>query len=74
MVLGRGVEADIRLSDTGVSRRHAEIRLEGHRVAISDLGSTNGTSVNGRTVQTALLNDADQVGLGATLLVFRQGS
>ena len=74
MVLGRGVEADIRLNDTGVSRRHAEIRLEGDRVAISDLGSTNGTTVNGRRVQTAMLDDADQVGLGATMLVFRQGS
>jgi hypothetical protein len=71
-VLGRGAEADIRLSDTGVSRVHAEVRLEGDVVTVADRGSTNGTAVNGRRVRTAVLHDGDVVELGATRLVFRQ--
>ena len=70
-VLGRGNEADVRLPDTGVSRRHAELQLEGHSVRIADLGSTNGTRVNGRRVDEALLEDGDAVDIGATRLTFR---
>ena len=71
-VLGRGTEADVRLTDTGVSRRHAELHLEDGKVTIVDLQSTNGTSVNGRPVDRALLHDGDRLGLGGSLLVFRQ--
>jgi hypothetical protein len=70
-VLGRGAEADIRLSDTGVSRLHAEVRLEGEVATVADRGSTNGTSVNGRRVSTAVLHDGDVLELGASTLVFR---
>ena len=71
--LGRGAEADVRLADTGVSRLHAEIRLDGDDASVVDLRSTNGTSVNGRRVQTSALADGDRIGLGATVLIFSRG-
>ncbi|HVM26464.1 MAG TPA: DUF3662 and FHA domain-containing protein [Mycobacteriales bacterium] len=70
-VIGRGADADVRLSDTGVSRLHAEVRLEGGVATLVDRGSTNGSSVNGRRVSTAVLHDGDVVELGASTLVFR---
>ena len=70
-VIGRGAEADVRLADTGVSRLHAELRVEGETVTVVDRGSTNGTSVNGHRVSTALLRDGDVIEVGATTLVFR---
>jgi hypothetical protein len=71
-VVGRGAEADVRVADTGVSRRHAELRLEPGGVRLVDLGSTNGTRVNGRRTEQAVLADGDRVELGATALVYRQ--
>jgi hypothetical protein len=70
-VVGRGSEADVRLSDTGVSRVHCEVRREGDAVVLADRGSTNGTSVNGRRVRTAVLQDGDVIEVGATSLVVR---
>ena len=69
--LGRSADADLRLSDTGVSRVHAEVRLDGGVATVADRGSTNGTSVNGRRVSTAVLHDGDVIELGASTLVFR---
>jgi hypothetical protein len=71
-VLGRGAEADVRLSDTGVSRRHAELRLEGDQVTVVDLGSTNGTVVNGRRVERTVLAEGDVLELGGSRLVFHE--
>lgn len=71
--VGRGAEADIRLPDTGVSRLHVEVRVDGDLAQLVDLGSTNGTTVNGRRVQTSRLTDGDRIGLGTTTLVFRRG-
>lgn len=75
MVLGRGTEADMRITDPGVSRRHAEIRVRvtpaGYEVSAHDLGSTNGIQVDGRRVEQAPLTDGSQVLLGNTLLVLR---
>lgn len=70
--LGRSSEADVRLSDTGVSRLHAELRLLGDEVALVDLGSTNGTTLNGRKVAEGRLRDGDRIGVGSSALVFRQ--
>jgi hypothetical protein len=70
-VLGRGTEADVRLSDTGVSRRHAEVRVEPGSIVVADLGSTNGTRLNGRPVTTSALSDGDVIELGGSRLVFR---
>jgi len=70
-VIGRGAEADLQLSDTGVSRRHAELRVVNDGLEVHDLGSTNGTWVNDRRVQAASLKDGDRVTVGTTVLVVR---
>ena len=75
-VIGRGADADVRLADGGVSRKHAELRLDttpdGTTVTVVDLASTNGTLLNGRRVDRAVLSDRDTVEVGATALVFRE--
>ena len=70
-VVGRGADADLQLADTGVSRAHAELRLDGGTVRVADLQSTNGTLLNGRRVRIATLSDGDRLDLGATSLVYR---
>jgi hypothetical protein len=70
-VVGRGQDAQFRLPDTGVSRRHLEITWDGQTAMLSDLGSTNGTTVNGTPVQTWQLADGDVVRVGHSSLVFR---
>ncbi|HEY4569422.1 MAG TPA: DUF3662 and FHA domain-containing protein [Kribbella sp.] len=76
VVLGRGTDADIQINDPGVSRRHAEIRLMpegpgGIRVVLVDLGSTNGTLVNGRRTTEAELMDGSTVRIGNTTMTLR---
>ncbi|HET7328815.1 MAG TPA: DUF3662 and FHA domain-containing protein [Nocardioidaceae bacterium] len=75
VVIGRGTEADLRVSDPGVSRRHVEIRVtpaaESISVHVYDLGSTNGTRVDGRRVQQARLRDGSEVQIGNTTMVLR---
>jgi hypothetical protein len=71
-VLGRGTEADVRLPDTGVSRKHADVQLSGGTVVVEDLGSTNGTLVNGRRVARQELADGDVIRIGHSVLVYRQ--
>ena len=75
MVLGRGTEADLRINDPGVSRRHAEIRVvpgtHVPAVSVVDLGSTNGMLVNGRRVEQASLLDTDTVKIGNTTMTIR---
>ena len=70
VVLGRSREADVRVADVNVSRRHAEIRQEGTGYWIVDLDSTNGVEVNGKRVDRARLRDGDRITLGATEVVF----
>jgi len=70
-VLGRGTEVDLRIDDPGVSRQHAEIRSS-DTAMITDLGSTNGTVVDGRPVKQAELYDGARIVLGSTTLVFRR--
>ena len=71
-VIGRLPECDIVVDDPNVSRRHCLIRLapEGHQVI--DLGSTNGTSVNGMLVREHLLRHGDRLALGQTVLVYER--
>lgn len=73
-VLGRDASADLVLDDPGVSRRHAEIRIthDGphQQVIVRDLGSTNGSYVNGDQVGTEHLTDGDRLTLGSTTLIF----
>jgi hypothetical protein len=70
-VIGRGQDSAFRLPDTGVSRRHFEISWDGHQATLTDLGSTNGTTVNGNPVQSWQLNDGDVIRVGHSSLVFR---
>jgi len=71
-ILGRGTDCDLRLVDQGVSRHHAEIRVEDGDVVLVDLGSTNGTFVNGQPIRRVSLTDGARVTLGRTTLVFRR--
>jgi hypothetical protein len=73
-ILGRGTDCDLRLVDPGVSRHHAELRVEDGEVVLVDLGSTNGTFVNGQPIRRVALVDGTQVTLGRTTLVFRRDS
>jgi len=73
VTIGRLPQCEVSLEDKGASRRHAQIRLKDGVATLTDLGSTNGTDVNGRTVQVATLDDGDRVTIGATVLVFRSG-
>src|SRR3954451_3704947 len=70
LVLGRGSEADLRINDPGVSRRHVEFRVSGDRdnpsVTVADLGSTNGTLVDGRRVKEAEVRDGATVRISST--------
>jgi hypothetical protein len=69
--IGRGMDADIRIEDPGVSRHHAEIRVNGPDVVLRDLGSTNGTYVNGTLVAEQALRDGSVLTVGSTNLTFR---
>lgn len=66
--IGRGADQDLILADVSVSRRHIRINIEGDRYRVSDLGSGNGTLVNGVRTESALLNDGDQIAIGNTVL------
>jgi hypothetical protein len=78
IVIGRGTDADLRINDPGVSRRHAEIRIfpgdaaSGRpQVSVHDLGSTNGMLVNGHKVAQASLDDGGTVKIGNTTMTIR---
>lgn len=68
--IGRLPECTITLNDPNVSRRHAEIRPSGAGYRITDLGSTNGTLVNGRRIHEHQLADGDVLTFGATQITF----
>jgi len=70
VVLGRSRACDVPVPDVNVSRRHAELRQEGATYWIVDLDSTNGTSVNGKSVARERLRDGDRITLGSTEIVF----
>lgn len=69
-VIGRGQDASFRLADTSVSRRHVDIYFDGQSAVLHDLGSTNGTTVNGSSVQTWQLADGDVIHIGHSTVVF----
>jgi hypothetical protein len=70
VVLGRSREAGVRISDVNISRQHAELRQEGAAYWIVDLGSMNGTIVNGKRVDRQRLRDGDRIAIGSTEIVF----
>jgi hypothetical protein len=69
-VLGRSRQSDVYVTDVNVSRRHAEVVREGAEYWLVDLGSTNGTQLNGERVQRARLDDGDVITVGSTEIVF----
>ena len=69
-LVGRSPECDIFLDDVTVSRRHAEITRAGDSFTITDLGSLNGTFVNRRRIESAELQDDDEVQIGKYRLTF----
>ncbi|MDN4161199.1 FhaA domain-containing protein [Nocardioides abyssi] len=79
VVVGRGTEADVRINDPGVSRRHVEFVVtterrgedETVRVEVRDLGSTNGMLVDGQKMGRSVLHDGAQVRIGSTTLTVR---
>jgi pSer/pThr/pTyr-binding forkhead associated (FHA) protein len=62
--VGRGTDATIRLRDDSISRRHVRILVDGEDVRIEDLGSANGTLLNGERMKAAPLRDGDKIQLG----------
>ena len=71
-VLGRAPDAEIWIDVAGVSRRHARIRVDGHQATVEDLGSKNGTFLQGQPVrEPAPLADGDQIRLGTVVITFR---
>lgn len=76
LVVGRGTEADVRINDPGVSRRHAEFSVTGSAggglsIEVHDLGSTNGMLVDGHRITHTRLRDGSQVKIGNTTMTVR---
>ena len=69
--IGRLPECEVVVHDPGASRRHAQIREQDGVWTLTDLGSTNGTQLNGQVVQQRELVDGDRITIGATVLEFR---
>ena len=71
VLIGRATNCDIVLDDLNASRTHAEIFRESPNVwGLADLGSTNGTLVNGKHIASVLLNDGDRITVGTTTFLF----
>jgi two-component system cell cycle response regulator len=68
-VIGRGQQADIQVTDEGISRRHAEILHVRDEIMIRDLGSTNGTYCNGEKIGEHMLTDGDKIQVGSTTIL-----
>ena len=74
VVLGRSRECEVRLPDVDTSRRHAKIVCAGGRFVLHDLGSTNGTFVNGERIEQRELRAGDRLQIGANTVTFCQVS
>jgi hypothetical protein len=72
LTIGRGLNNDVILEDTRVSRHHAQLRYRARRFWLSDLGSTNGTYINGEQVAEQALRDGDTISLGGLELIFKE--
>jgi len=68
--IGRTNDNDIVLAETAVSSKHCRIEQQGNRFVLLDLGSTNGTWVNGVAQERAVLRNGDQIKVGDTTMVF----
>jgi len=70
-VIGRGTDADITVDDSSISRKHVEVLWDGKRAEVKDLGSTNGSKLNGEPVSQAPLLPDSVIDIGRTRIVFR---
>lgn len=70
-IVGRGSDCDITIDDASASRKHVEIVWDGERAQVTDLGSTNGTQLNGKKLDKALLEPDSIIDIGSTRLVYR---
>jgi pSer/pThr/pTyr-binding forkhead associated (FHA) protein len=71
VTLGRSRQCDVVLEDPNVSRQHAEIRPRGGSWVLTDLGSTNGSSVNGRRIDSPeVLKPGDEIEIGTSVITF----
>src|SRR6185436_4021866 len=70
VTIGREEGNVLRLNDERVSRYHAKIQIEDNDVIVTDLDSTNGTRVNGATVQIRRLRPGDQLSIGRSMLLY----
>ncbi len=68
LVIGRSRRCGIVLTDPNISRQHAELRLQSGSIVLRDLGSTNGTRLNGRAVRETAVRPGDRIELGTTVL------
>jgi len=73
-IIGRGTDSDLQLLDHGISRRHLDVQYDGHYATAYDLGSTNGTTVNGHDISSHVLRHGDVIRVGHTRIVFHQDS
>lgn len=74
-VLGRGSDADLRLDDKGVSRRHLQLTMQGGAVVASDMGSTNGTLINGAPLRApVVLANGSLLRMGNTRIIFHSST
>ena len=75
LVIGRGTEADVRINDPGVSRRHVEFQVDlsggSLRMSVRDLGSTNGMLVDGHRITQTAVHDGTTVKIGNTTMTVR---
>jgi pSer/pThr/pTyr-binding forkhead associated (FHA) protein len=70
ITVGREEGNDIQLNDERISRFHAKIQLDHDRMVLTDLGSTNGTKVNGEDIQLRILRYGDLISVGRSVLLF----
>ena len=70
LLIGRLGACDITVDDRNVSREHAEVQPHGAGYVVVDLGSTNGTSVNGEVIGESTLVHGDEIGIGTVTLRF----
>ena len=73
LVLGRVSACDVVVADAKASRRHAQLIVEAGVVEVEDLGSSNGTMLNGKPVDRRMLRDGDRIEIGKTVIVYREG-
>lgn len=69
LVIGRGADASVRVMDDEISRRHARVAVLGKEILVEDLGSKNGTFVNGKPVRRHALCDGDKIQVGASTVL-----